>query len=299
MFNLKKSILLQALDQAASALLLIRAGGRGRIVYSNRRLEQLTGWSTAELLDREVVELLIAGELPCGDDALPGTERVLAHRWRCRDGGDQALSFSVAPLFERPGVPAYWLLSETGESADSRPLRRVLRTSSLDQATGLLARTSFDELLRRDWRIARREQRGLTLMLFRVDELDAYQALFGRHASDACLRKVGHVIAGSLRRGGDAVARFAAGDFAVLIGGSSERQAKELAERIAAKVRELAIHHPRSAVDRYVTVSFGLGCITPAGDASADRLVTLATRDLAKRCRRVSGTGSRGRQVAN
>ncbi|RMF96354.1 MAG: diguanylate cyclase [Gammaproteobacteria bacterium] len=297
MLCLKKNLLLQALDRAGGALLIIAASEpRGRIAYANQRLAQLTGWAPEELLGRELGELLISGELPCADDALPGAERVLGHRWRCRDGGDQELAFVVAPLFERPGLPAYWLLSESGRPADGALQRRLMRSSSLDQATGLLSRPSFDELLRRDWGIARREQRSLTLMLFRVDELDAYQSLFGRHATDACLRKVAHVVAGALRRSGDAAARFAAGDLAVLIAGASEHQAKQLGERIAAKVRDLAIHHPRSRIDRYVTLSFGVASLTPAGDAPADQLVKLAARDLDKRCRAARKAGDRRRR---
>ena len=159
-------------------------------------------------------------------------------------------------------------------------LRRSGRSGSLDVLTGLPNRQAFDELLRRDWGIARREQRNLTMILFRVDHLDAYRDLFGRHSTDSCLRKVAHAISGSLHRAGDAVARIDTGDFVVLIGGAGKTQAADFAARIAAKVRELAIHHPRSGVERYVSVSFGVGSATPTRNAAADLLLSEAEANL-------------------
>ena len=285
MYGLTKKLLQQAFDRLATAVVVVDAHRSGlTVAYVNSALEQLTGWDSSEILGRRLADLVVGGDMPAAEDALPGEERCLLQRWNCRDGAVLELTFQLAPLFERPGVPGYWLLSQTvadaGQSV-SGVLRRARSNDSRDPATGLPCRRVFEQVLRRDWGIARREQRSVTLIMFQVDAIDAYRELFGRHSTDACMLKVGHAISGSLRRAGDMVARFESDRFAALISGSSEAQAREFAAQIASKVRTLALPHPRSPAGRYVSVSFGVSSRVPARDgASADVLVEAAEAEL-------------------
>lgn len=283
MLQLGKKLLIQALDNHAGATLLVNArGSRLDIVYANTALELAVGWDGCELSGRPLADLLVDGDLPADEDGLPGRERILVQRWRCRQGQDQMLRFRLDPLYERPGAPAYWLLSESPAASDGRSTARRSLTGAegRDPATGLPNRRSFEEMLRRDWSLARRQGGRLGMIMFRMDALEAYRELFGRHSTDSCLRKVGHAIAGSLRRGGDAAARFDAGRFAVLIGGASEAQARDFAEQIAARVRILAIHHPRSELDRFVTVSWGVASLQADRSAPSSALVEAAAAAL-------------------
>ena len=102
----------------------------------------------------------------------------------------------------------------------------------------------MQEILLRDWSVARREQKRLSVIVFRIDALESYHQLFGRHATEACLRKVAHSIANSLQRAADYCARVGHDRFAVMIGGAEEDRVVAFAERIAQRVRDLAIHHP-------------------------------------------------------
>ena len=154
------------------------------------------------------------------------------------------------------------------------------RLDGRDSATGILSRHAFDDLLQRDWVLARREQRSLGLMLFQLDGFDAYREVYGRHAADSCLRKVAHAITGSLRRAGDLTARFQDDQFVVLISQGDENKIADLAAAIAGKVRGLSVHHPRSPVDRFVTVSFGVAVGIPASTGSVNVLVEQAEESL-------------------
>ena len=78
-------------------------------------------------------------------------------------------------------------------------------------------------------------------------------------------------------------ARFETDRFSVLIGSANESQALELAASIEKKVRTLAIHHPRSDVARYVTVSYGVATEIPAWTEPATSLVEKAESDLETR----------------
>jgi diguanylate cyclase (GGDEF)-like protein len=92
--------------------------------------------------------------------------------------------------------------------------------------------------------------------MFRLDEFDAYVEVFGRHASDSCLRRVGRAIRRCLRRASDVVARPNGASFVALSHASDEDGVREFAARISTAVRELGLHHPRSSSSKFVTVSF-------------------------------------------
>ena len=198
-------------------------------------------------------------------------------------------------MFARPGQPAYWLITVDAdqggaESSADDTLRIALRDAQLrlrqldrsDAITGLANRQAFLEVVQRDWSVASREQRRITVIVFQVDALDRYRDLYGKHAADSCLRKVAHAISGSLRRSGDIAARVADNRFAALVGSAEESGAREFAAQIARKVRDLAIHHPRSSADRYVTVSLGLGSEIPPWGETDNSLLQKAEAEIDK-----------------
>ena len=84
------------------------------------------------------------------------------------------------------------------------------------------------------------------------------------------------------RSSGDFAARYGSDQFAVLVGSADESQALELAERVAQKVRNLSIHHPRSPVARFVTVSYGVASEIPAWTAASTTIFDQAEEQLAQ-----------------
>lgn len=267
------NLLIQALDQCASGTLIVDAkDARCAIVYANAAFSDLTGWDANALTGQSLTDFLVNGELPGPDTP------ELEQRWRSRTAAPVNLTLRVAPLYQRPGLPDYWLLTHPGPAAARGGSRG--ESTRTDPVTGLPSRRVFDEVLRRDWGMARRDGRGLSLILFQIDAMASYQEVFGRHAAEACLRKVGHAISGALHRCGDLAARFDADRFAALVGGGSEAEVEAFAASIASRVRDLAIHHPRSAADRFVTVSTGVAAMVPTGDEPEDVLLERAQDDL-------------------
>jgi diguanylate cyclase (GGDEF)-like protein len=234
--------------------------------------------------------------------------------WRVRGAGGAALELAARPLYRQPGRPSCWLLTAPGaggtatpplavpastpdlvpvESALPRPdgvatgtfsstdlLIRARRDERSDPATGLATRPAFVEMLQRDFALARREQRRVSVIVFALEAFEGYLGLFGRHATDACLRKVAHAIASSVRRGGDYCARVGPDRFAVLTTGGDAEGARQHGERIAQRVRDLAIHHPRSLPARYVTVAWQLVTEVPPRTAEDPDLLERAEAAL-------------------
>lgn len=313
MKDIDKSVLLQALDHLPVGTLIVDARrDHWPVVYMNAIIGQLTGLDVGTLIGCPWRGLLVdPDELTPQRERLLGSPalvvRHLRQRWQSRSGDPVDMTLQVTPLFLRPGQPAYWLVTVDTEAAGAEvsgddTLRMALRDAQLrlrqldrsDAITGLANRQAFLEVVQRDWAVACREQRRISLIVFQVDALDRYRDLYGKHAADSCLRKVAHAISGSLRRSGDVAARVADNRFAALVGSTEPEQAREFALQIARKVRELAIHHPRSPTGRYVTVSFSVGSEIPAWGEADNALLQKAEAEID----RVPGAANGQREAA-
>ena len=163
---------------------------------------------------------------------------------------------------------AYWrgIANSVTAAADNEAQAALLKAnwrirdlSREDPVTGLLNENAFQDVLVHDWAVAAREKSRLSLVGLALDDFDDYLAVFGRHAADSCQRRVAQAIKRCLRRASDVAARITGpgGDrFVVLTHASDGDRVSEFAGRIAASVRELGIHHPRSSTARFVTVSY-------------------------------------------
>ena len=145
--------------------------------------------------------------------------------------------------------------------------RRIRDLSRDDPVTGLMNGRAFGDVFAHDWAVAEREKGKLSLVTFTLDDFSAYLEVFGRHAADSCLRRVGQAIRRCLRRASDVVARPDGRRFIVLSHATDEDGVREFASKISIAVRELGLHHPRSDSSRFVTVSF----IVTVANVSAEK----------------------------
>lgn len=264
-------------------------------VYANRTFEQLTGYRAAEIVGRNMRFLH-------GDDRdqeglsrirLALKEGVAAHaiiRNYRKDGTLFWNELKIVPVRNAAGLVTHFASfhREAAErlKPDVRPEQRAaeprdpsLNTQTMlaylrdDKLTGLLRRGYFDELLKRDLGIAQRESRPLSLFLFDPDFFEPYRELFGRPGADQSLRRIGRTIGGNFRRASDLCARFDDTRIAALCTGMTAEQAVQYAETVLSRVRDLAIHHPRSSVSRFMTMSAGVVTLTPTQETDSEKLI--------------------------
>jgi diguanylate cyclase (GGDEF)-like protein len=165
------------------------------------------------------------------------------------------------------------------EQALFKAKRRIRDLSRDDPVSGLLNEKSFREVLAHDWAVAEREKSCLALVTFRLDDFDAYLEVFGRHAADSCQRRVAQAIRRCLRRASDVAAKIQhkEDDFLIVLSHvSNEDGVREFAARIAASVRELGLHHPRSRAAKFVTVSYCTIVMEAGSDKNANDFLTAA-----------------------
>jgi diguanylate cyclase (GGDEF)-like protein/PAS domain S-box-containing protein len=260
------------------------------VVCVNQALVELTGFSAAEMLEQPWRRFSAGACAPVtesmqhtlrdADQTAPAT-RVLS---RNHQGSNDGVQLNFSPLFDVKGLLSGWYATIAdvpvsgfsalpSANASDEASAAFRKRAGRDAATGLLNQASFAAALQREWLHGSRDQRELSAIVVRVDSFTEYLDVFGQHAGDACLRKVGTAISGSLRRSGDICARLDDDSFVVLLAATSPKNARAVAERIAEKVRGLAVHHPRSRLARFITVSYGVAGIMPDWQESATMLV--------------------------
>jgi diguanylate cyclase (GGDEF)-like protein len=146
--------------------------------------------------------------------------------------------------------------------------------------TGLFTLSYLEELLKRDWAVAQREKRSIAVFAVDIDALDLYNTTFGRGAGDSMIRRVAHVVSGCLRRSSDVTARIDGGSLIAFAPGLTNEQALRIGQLMAERVRDMRIHHPRSAVLRYVSVSVGVCAVVPDPADNAEGLLQKSQAQL-------------------
>jgi diguanylate cyclase (GGDEF)-like protein/PAS domain S-box-containing protein len=267
------------------------------VVYVNRGFESLTGYAAADLVGKNL-RLLQAEDRD--QDARHRLREALSRGETCRallrnyrkDGTVFWNEMTVVPLRDAEGRITHFAghhrdagerlridpkLSRDAWSGVQQPTPVVIRD---DRLTGLFTLPYLQELLKRDWAIAQRESRSIAVFAIDIDSLDLYNATFGRAAGDSAIRRVAHCVSGCLRRSSDVTARIDGGSLMAFAPGVSADQATRVGQTMAERVRELRIHHPRSAVLRYVSVSVGVSAAVPGPNDEPASLVEKTQRHL-------------------
>ena len=141
--------------------------------------------------------------------------------------------------------------------------RQLDRIAHHDALTGIPNRRSFDIASEREWEIALREQRPLSLLLLDVDFFKRYNDTYGHDSGDQCLKTVAHAIRDTMLRPADLAARYGGEEFVVLMPDTDAAGAAEVAVRILQAVEACGIPHASSSAAPHVTVSIGITTLLP------------------------------------
>ncbi len=153
-------------------------------------------------------------------------------------------------------------------------------TVKLDRLTGLPSLDDFSRSLALSCAHADSSGESVSLIMLRVNHYNLYQDTFGAQAAASMMRLVARSIAGTLRRSSDRLARSGKGEFVLSVEGLTEAQVQALATRLAERVRNLSIHHPKSTISRYV--SLRSSALRAEGDSSVEQLFARAREELDK-----------------
>jgi PAS domain S-box-containing protein len=190
--------------------------GEWQVVYANAAMEQLTGYDATSLRGRNLrflqaedhdqeglarIRAALSEGTPC-QTTLRNYRRDGTMFWNevtlvpLRDGEGRITHFAS---FHREGGDRLRLDPRDARdpSMNTQTMLAYLRD---DKLTGLLRRTYFEELVKRDWGLAQRESRRLSFLVFDLDCYSQYRDVFGRPGADQSFRRIARVIAGCFLR---------------------------------------------------------------------------------------------------
>ncbi len=270
--------------------------GHWNVTYVNPAMEELTGYKADAILGRNLRFLQAEDH---DQEGLTRIREALREGTSCRatvrnyrsDGTQFWNEIVLAPLRNPDGRITHFAsfhrepgASRTDVRADTRDPAMSTQTMLAylrdDKLTGLLRRPYFEELVKRDWGLAQRESRRLSFLVFDLDHYSHYRDVFGRQGSDQSFRRIARVVGGCFRRASDLCGRFDEDQIAALTTGLDLSQASKLAEAVLSRVRDLSIHHPRSSISRYVTISAGVVSLVPPHDTPPTRIYQAALKAL-------------------
>lgn len=134
--------------------------------------------------------------------------------------------------------------------------QQVSRLTMLDPLTQISNLRGFEKDIAREIARASRADKPLTVLVMEIDEYDDFYSSYGERRGQFVVKKVAERISSDLRAT-DMMARLSRSKFALLIPGSGEVLAEEIAERMREDIDNFAVDDGRGAVLQ-VTLSIGM-----------------------------------------
>jgi two-component system, chemotaxis family, response regulator WspR len=158
----------------------------------------------------------------------------------------------------------------------------LLRRSSLDVITGLHAQEHFQQFLENEWRRASRERQSVSVILIEIDHFAAFLEGHGRPDGDASLKAVAGALKPLIHRPSDVLANYGGpGKFGVVLGGTDNRGALILADRLRLAIAGLNVRKPTSTAGDSLTASVGVASAVPDREAAWQDIDLIAAAERA------------------
>ena len=230
-------------------------------------LEFLVAWIRFHILDEDQslvrqIKRIQAGESP--SEAYEAVEASIDRTNSIRAAGrhlHQVMAEQIEYLVKSNQLLEARVMERTRELETCN--QRLEMLSRMDGVLGISNRAYFDERVKTEWRLARRNKQPISLLMVDVDFLRQYNEAYGHLEGDNCLRSVARAMREGLFRPTDIVARFGGEELVALLPNTTLDGARLVAERIKATVDSYAIPHAASSISTRVTVSIGLATMEP------------------------------------
>lgn len=149
-----------------------------------------------------------------------------------------------------------------------------------DGLTNIANRRQFDASLELEWESARSSRLSLSVLLFDIDFFKQYNDLYGHIRGDECLVAIARTLSLAVDSPRDLVARFGGEEFIVLLPQTDASVALKVAERCQRLIRKQAIVHAQSPHEQRLTVSIGVGTVTPGDPLKSSNFIEAVDQQL-------------------
>jgi diguanylate cyclase (GGDEF)-like protein/PAS domain S-box-containing protein len=253
-----------------------------RVTAWNRSAEEMFGFSQAEVLGLDIIDLLVPERLK-GDISsllrrMSEGERIVGNtniNLR-KDGREIVCEWYNAQLVDSHGKAIGWASLVKDITEQRAEADKVLYLSRHDPLTGLLNRRSLQERLEEEFLRRKRSQAPCSAIMVDIDRFKNFNDEHGHDCGDAVLKAVASAITAAVRAT-DSVGRWGGEEFLILLPATELPGGLELAERIRAGVEAMEV--PYRGETMRVTVTAGVAS-SLGSDESADACVRRADQGL-------------------
>ena len=273
----------RAIEQSPVSIAI--AGLDGKIQYVNPKVEQVTGYNSAELIGKSP-KIFQSGEMSVEEYRELWATITAGKTWRGefhnrrKDGSLFWEDASISPIVDEAGEPINYVAVKEDITERKAAEEKIQHLAYYDALTGLPNRRLLVDRLQQALAANSRTGKAGALLLIDLDNFKTLNDTLGHDVGDLLLQQVGERLAGCVREG-DSLARLGGDEFVVMLedlsGQAQEAatQAEAVGEKILAALNRpypLAAHEHRS------TPSIGITLFADH-DESVDELLKRA--DLA------------------
>lgn len=260
-------------------------GGSDRpIIYVNPAFEALTGYKSSEIIGRDCRFLNQSNHEQEGlvmlRDSLRQSKycRVVLHNQK-KDGEPFWNELSVSPVLDENNNATHFIGIQKDVTERVRHEQKIARQNQLliaknkqleelvvrDPLTQLHNRRYFEEHLNRAWSVHERLKAKIGIAFIDIDCFKLYNDHYGHLEGDAALRLVAKEVRKCFSRESDIVARYGGEEFVIAspLDDDSPSFTKQV-QKLCQSVADLYIHHYKSKISEYLTVSIGVCTGVPA-----------------------------------
>ncbi|EKG40126.1 sensor domain-containing diguanylate cyclase [Pseudomonas syringae] len=261
----EQHLLAQALNAALDPIIITDCNST--IVFANEAFQQITGYSSSEILG-ENPRMLSSGK---HDEAFyaqfkealkSGAPLRTTFINKRKDGSLFYAEHSISPLCNLEGAITHYVSISQDVTTRLGREQKLLEIAHSDPLTGLDNRRSAEHTLERQIPAVSMSGKPFSLIICDIDHFKAVNDRYGHPAGDSVITSVAAILKQRIRLL-DVAARWGGEEFLILVPDSSLKQAAELAERIRKSVESLVIPETGS-----VTISLGVAELS-AGESAA------------------------------
>lgn len=268
----KVRTLSQAIEQSPVSVLI--TDGNAVIEYVNRRFEEITGYSAAEVIGK-TPNILKSGQTPPSRYQAMWRALEAGKAWEgefqnCRKNGEVFWERAhIAPVFNTAGELRHYLAVKEDITHQKRQDEKILHQAHFDPLTDLPNRFLALDRLGQLIKEAARQNTKLAVLFIDLDDFKKINDSLGHEVGDHVLIEA----AGRLRatvRDDDTVGRLGGDEFIVLVGGlDAPDDALTIAETVLDRFRHSFCLGGRELL---LTASIGIAMFPDDGDTPATLL---------------------------
>lgn len=240
----------------------------GNIEYINPQAEHLTGWNHAQAKGRDLLQICVIQNQSSAtpvthlvENCLKGENSSLESTviLTNRNGHNYNVEVAITPLLNRDGIAIGTVIVIHDVTAVRTLASQMSYQASHDALTGLINRREFERRLNLMIESAKTHNHEHALCYLDLDQFKLVNDTCGHIAGDELLRQLATVLSANIRDR-DTLARLGGDEFGILLGECLPPQAKNIAEKICATVKDFRFVWGDKAFE--LGVSIGLVEIT-------------------------------------